>query len=84
MAECVICHRPESEHGGVGGYAYVVTVDGMEETPLNVCSPECLRELAKKHAEHEADFAARVLGDKEPSNLVLLPRPEDAEPEPRD
>jgi hypothetical protein len=84
MPECTICQRPESQHGGVGGYAYVVTVAGMEERPLNVCSPECLRELANRHAQHEADFAARVLGDERPPNLVVLPRPEDADSDPRD
>ena len=81
MSNCVICNRPESQHGGVGGYAYVVTVSAMEATPLHVCSPECLRRLADTHSQNEADFAARVLGDEQPSNLVLLPPPEEGEPE---
>ena len=80
MSECVVCGRPENQHGGVGGFAYVVSVSGMEGAPLHVCSPECLRRLANTHAEQEADFAARVFGDP-PTNLVLLPPPEDAAPE---
>jgi hypothetical protein len=79
MPECVVCHRPVTLQGGVGGYAYVVTVNGMDGNSLHVCSPECLRRLANTHAEHEAEFAARVFGD-EPTNLVLLPPPEDAAP----
>jgi hypothetical protein len=52
----------------------------MEEAPLTVCSPECLRRLADTHAEHEADFAARLFGEQG-ANLVLLPPPEEASPE---
>jgi hypothetical protein len=81
MSECVVCGRPENQHGGVGGFAYVVTVSGMEGSPLHVCSPECLGRLANMHAEQEADFAARIFGD-EPTNLFLLPPPEDAASEP--
>ena len=80
MPDCIICQKPESQHGGVGGYAYIVTVGGLESTPMHICSPECLRQLADRHAEHEADFAARVLGDERPPKLVVLPPPKDAGP----